>query len=126
VDGDDLVELLHAVDAVVVARAQPGAVQAAGEGLVEYLVDQRGLAAAGHAGDAGHHTQREAHVDVLEVVGARAAHGDVPAGRPPRGGNGHLAAAGEVRAGDRTLAGHDLLRGPAGDDLAAMYARAGA
>ena len=126
VDGDDLVQLLHALDGIVVAGAQARAVELAGEGLEEYLVDQRTLAAAGNAGDAGHDAEREAHVDVFQVVGARAAHGDVARRLAPRGGHGHLAAAGEIGAGDGARAFHDLLRRSAGDDLAAVDARAGA
>ena len=82
VNGDDLVQLLHAVDAVVGARPQPRAVQRVGQGLVEYLVDQRRLAAAGNAGDAGDHAQREGHVDALEIMRPRAAHGQPAGGLP--------------------------------------------
>ena len=67
VDGDDLVQLLHALDGIVVAGAQARTVELAGEGLEEYLVDQRAFAAAGNAGDAGHDAEREAHVDVFQV-----------------------------------------------------------
>ena len=54
VDVDDLVEVLRAVDAVVLAGAQLGAaVEARRHALVQDLVDERGLAGAGDAGDAG-------------------------------------------------------------------------
>ena len=110
----------------MVAGAQARAVELAGEGLEEYLVDQRTLAAAGDPSDAGHDAERETHVDVFQVVGARAAHGDVARGLAPRRGHGHPAAAGEVGAGDGAGALHDLRGRSAGDDLAAVYARAGA
>ena len=71
VDGDDLVELLEAVDRAVRARALARAVQAVGDRLVEHVVDERRLARAGHAGDAGQHAQRDVHVDVAQVVLAR-------------------------------------------------------
>src|SRR5690606_27484635 len=39
-------------------------------------VDERALPGARHAGDDDKHAQRDVHVDVLEVVGARATHLD--------------------------------------------------
>ena len=126
VDGDHLVKLLHALDAVACAGARVRAVEVALEGLVDDLVDERGFAAAGYAGDDRHHAQRNPHVDVFQVVGARAAH------RQPAGGcftvqrHGDAAPAGEIRAGDGIRAGHDLLRRALRDEAAAVLARAGA
>src|SRR5690606_25094491 len=68
VDVHDLVDEVVAVHARVPSRHVPGAVQLAGQVGVEDVVDQRGLARAGDAGDRGEHAQREGHVDVLEVV----------------------------------------------------------
>ena len=39
-------------------------------------VDQRALARAGHSGDDDEHAERDVDIDVLEIVGARAAHLD--------------------------------------------------
>ena len=53
VDADDLVDLLDAVDGVVGAGDGAGAVELAGELVVEHVLDERALAAAGDAGDGG-------------------------------------------------------------------------
>ena len=102
VDVDDLVEVLGAVDAVVLAGAQLGApVEARRHALVQDLVDQRGLAGAGDAGDAGERADRERDVDVLEVVHARAAHREPLQRHAPLAGELDAAAPGEVLAGER-------------------------
>jgi hypothetical protein len=44
VDGDDLVEVLEALDPLMGARPHPRAMELVGDGLVEDLVDQRRLA----------------------------------------------------------------------------------
>ena len=124
IDGDDLVQLLKPVDAVACAGARVRAVEVALEGLVDDFVDERGFAAAGYAGDDRHHAQRNADVDVFQVIGARTAHR-----QPARGGfavqrHGDAAAAGEIRARDRFRAGHDFLRRALRDELAAVFARA--
>src|SRR5688500_366980 len=72
VDVDDLVEVFDALDLVMIARMQARIVQAAGEGVVERLDHQRGLAAAGDAGHASEDTEWDVDRDVLEVVVARA------------------------------------------------------
>ena len=72
VDVDHLVEVLQALDAVVLARVLARVVEAARHGLVERVDQQRGLAAAGHAGDAGQQAQRHLGRHVLQVVGSRA------------------------------------------------------
>ena len=50
------------------ARAILGAVHPLRQPLVEHVDHQRGLAAAGDAGDGDKLAEREAHVDMLEVV----------------------------------------------------------
>ena len=49
-------------------RRGAGAVQLAGQGVVQDLVDQRTLAGAADAGDGDERAEREGDVDVLEVV----------------------------------------------------------
>ena len=65
VDADDLVQLLHALDAVISRFPGPGAVQKMGQRAVEDRVHQAALAAAGYARHAAEHAQGESHVDVL-------------------------------------------------------------
>ena len=102
--------------------------QLLGQRVVEDVVDQRGLAGAGHAGDRGEHAERERDVDVLEVVLAGALDGELPllVALAALGGDRDAPAAGQVGAGQRLLAGQQVLHGAGDDDLAAVLARAGA
>ena len=72
VDVDDLVEMLDAFDAVVRGGGLAGVVEPARQRLVERVDEQRRLAAAGHAGDAGEQAERNFGGDVFEVVAAGA------------------------------------------------------
>ena len=74
VDVDDLVHVVQAVDAVARAGAVLGAVEALRQPFVEHLVDQRGLAGAGDAGDADQLAEREVHVQAAQVVLPRVLH----------------------------------------------------
>src|SRR5205085_1546762 len=103
VDGDDLVELVETVDRAVRARALPRSVQAVGDGLVEHFVDERRLARARYAGDAREHPERHVHVDLAQVVFARAEDLDVAARRAPPRGNVDRARAREELSGQRAL-----------------------
>ena len=127
VDVDDLVQILLALDPVVLARPGLGAVQVGPQLFKEDLVDQGGLAAAGHAGDTGEGTQREGYVDVAQVVLRGAHHLQVlSVALPALLGYGDLPPPGKVVGGKGVFAGHDLLRGAAGHDLAPVDARSGA
>ncbi len=84
VDLDDLVDRVDAVDAIVRTGLVARAVELAGELAVEDLGHERALARAGHPGHRDEPPEREAHVDVLEVVGPRAAD-DERLGRCPSG-----------------------------------------
>ena len=64
--------LLDAVERLVLAGLDLRAVELALERGEEGLVDERGLARAGDAGDADEAAERDADVDVLEVVLAAA------------------------------------------------------
>ena len=68
VDVDDLVEVLHALEAVVRAGPLLRPVEDLGQRPVEDVVDERGLPGAGHARDAGERPQRDADRHALEVV----------------------------------------------------------
>ena len=105
-----------------------GAVELARDRLVERVDQERGLAAAGHAGDAGEQAERDFGVDVLQVVAARiddlqrALRGRACAAR----GISNAAFAGEILAGERMPVRHDVVGRALRDDLAAMHAGAGA
>ena len=101
-------------------------VQLAGERPVEDLGHERALAAARDAGHGDERPERDAQVEVAEVVLARAADDErlavaLPAPRRDR----HRALAAQEGAGDRTRLREDGLERPVGDDLAAVLPRPG-
>ncbi len=91
------------------------------------VVDQRRLARPGHAGDRHQATQREGHVDLAQVVLARAHHRQLPlaVAHPPLRGQRNLLSPRQVIPGQRLLVLQQLLVGAAVHDLAAVLARAG-
>jgi hypothetical protein len=72
VDVDHLVEMLEPLDAVMRGRVLARAVELARDRLVERVDDERRLAAARDAGDAGEGAERDLGGDVLQIVAARA------------------------------------------------------
>ena len=76
VDVDDLVEMFHAIDAVMLGGRLAGAHELAGQRPVDRVDEQGGFAAAGDAGDAGEDAQRDFGGDILEIVGAGALDAD--------------------------------------------------
>ena len=101
------------------------AVEPLGHRLVERLDDQRRLAAAGDAGDAGEGAERDVDGDVLEVVGARALDAQPLAGAgAARFGHRDLLVAGQVLRGQAGRVAHHLVGRAGGDHLAAMDAGA--
>ena len=74
VDVDDLVEVLNALDGVVHGGLVVGAVERAGHGRVQRVVDQGGLARARDAGHAGQQTHGKGHAHVVQVVTTRTQH----------------------------------------------------
>src|SRR6185369_3660674 len=72
IDADHLVEEVDAGDAVVRLGLGVAVVEVLGDGGVEGVVDERRLARAGDAGDAGEEADRDRDVDALQVVAARA------------------------------------------------------
>src|SRR5207342_661999 len=108
---DDLVEVLEALDRVMLAGMLPRVGELARHGAVERLDEEGRLATAGHAGDRGEQAYGHVHRDVLEVVGARADDGDpAAAGRlSPLLRHGDLLEAGEILAGEALRVRHHLL-----------------
>ena len=97
------------------------AVEVAGEGPVQDLVDERALARAGHAGHGGERPEREVHVDAVQVVLAGAL--DVQAlavAAPALGRDRHRSLAAQEGAGDGARLGEDDLERAVRDDLAAV------
>src|SRR5699024_5419455 len=135
---------VEAADVVVCGTGGAGAVQLAGEGVVQHLVDERRLPRPAHAGDRDERPERQVDVHVPQVVLAGAE--DTEDG-PVRGerlhvGGGRLrvrrvalhAAVGrhrdgelarEVLAGERVLRLEDLFRGAGGGNLTPAVAGPG-
>ena len=76
VDVDHLVDIFQPLDAVVGHGALQRVVEVVREDGLERLVDERGLAGAGDSRDENQLSQRELHVDVLEVVARAASQSD--------------------------------------------------
>src|ERR1039458_2776151 len=72
INDDHLVEILEALEGTVQARALFGAEELPHQCPAQYVVHERALAGAADAGDAGERAERNAGVDVLKVVLARA------------------------------------------------------
>ena len=79
VDVDDLVDVLDALDIVVLAPHGAGAVELVGEAAIEDLLHEGGLAGTGDAGEADEHAQGDGDIYVLEVVLAGAFDGEAVA-----------------------------------------------
>ena len=90
-----LVQILLPLQGVMPAGPDLHAVQVRPQALEDDLVDQGGLAGAGHAGDAGEGPQGDGHVDMAQVVFRRAPDGKERAAAGTAGlrhGNGPFAA----------------------------------
>ena len=113
--------MLQSLDSVAAARVEPGVVQLVGQGLIENFIDQRGLAGAGHTGDAGEGSQGDFHVDPLQIVLPGAPDGDgLSAARPAAGGNGNPFGPGQILSRDAPGTGHDILQGAGRHNLSAV------
>ena len=127
VDVDDLVDVLQALDLVVRGGRERGAVELARHRGIERVDEQRRLAAAGDAGDAGEQAERDLGGDVFQVIAAGVDHLERAArvGRLALGDR-HRELAGEVLAGPRARRGDEVVDVAFGDDVAAVDAGAGA
>src|SRR5699024_3497371 len=124
VDMHDLVQLVETVHPTVPAGHVPGAVELVGQHLVEDVVDQCRLAGPADAGDGHQVAQREADVDVLQVVlpGTADRHGATVLRAPLLRHRDGLAA-GEVLTGQRGGVGQEAGDRAAVHDVAAVLAR---
>ncbi len=117
---------LDSLDRVVGARVDARiVVHLPGQAFVQDLVHQGRLPGAGDPGDRGERPQRHRHVDVLKIVLARPADGQLSVGIAALFRDRDRPLAGEVLARDAVLGGGDILDGPGDDDLAASLAGPG-
>src|SRR5262249_37337524 len=129
----DLVDQLDPLDAVVRTRLIAGLVERPREGLVQDVVDERRLARSAHAGNGHEGAERDADVEILEVVLPRALDDDLPLHRRPASpGRLYGALTAQVLPGDRLTYPlpltprpfpYQLLRRPLKDQLASMLPR---
>ncbi len=102
------------------------ALSSPGEGPVQHVRDERALAAARDAGDGRECPERQAQVDVPEVVLAGPANDQLLAvALAPLLGDRYLQLAPKVRPGDRARLGHTALERPVRDDLPAVLPGSG-
>ena len=107
------------------ARPLRGAVQRAGERAVEDVVDEGGLAGAGHAGHRRRHAEGEADVDPLQVVLARALDRErLARARAAQGGRRDLLLPRQVPGRQRVRKVGQLLRLPLRHDPPSVHAGA--
>ena len=125
---DDLVHEAGAVDAPVGAGRRGGPVQVAGQRAVQDVVDERRFPGTAHAGDHREEPEGDGDVDVLEVVGARAADDERAAeGRTAGGRHGDAAFPPQVASGQRRVpVRQQLRRRPLEHHLPAVRPRPGA
>ena len=111
---------------LVRARFVGRAIERARERSIQDLVDERGLARAAHARHGDEGAERKRDVDVLQVVGARAAHHELAARRlPARGRHLDSPRPDEILAGQRLARiAQELLRQALEDHSPAVLARA--
>ncbi len=128
VDVHHLVEQVHAVALAVRRHGVRGTIELVAGQRLQGVVDQRGLARTGHAGDAGQQARRDLQIDVLEVVAARAQQPQhqLRVGRVPMRGNLDGAASGQEIAGRRFGCGQDVLQLALRHHAAAVDAGTGA
>ena len=120
VDGNDLVQLLHALDGIMFSCDGSGTVQLLRQCLVYDLVDQRTLTGSGYTCHTSHHAQRDFYVNIFQVVFPRTAHGQPTGRNAALLRNRDLSSAAEIISGDRVFTLHDLLCGTDRHNLSAV------
>src|SRR6266404_6945767 len=127
IDLDDFVDLIPAENFAMSGGRFRGAIELLREGAIENVVDERGLAGAGHAGDDREHPKRKRDIDVFQIVGAGAENlNRFAVGAAAFFGNGDFGGTTQILTGEGFRRVFDLLRLALGDEVAAGVARAGA
>ena len=125
VDVHDLVEVLKTQDCLVPTGDLTRAVELVGENHVEDVIDQRRLARARNPSDRNEIAQREAHVQVIQIVLARPDHGDLaPILRTSDVRSRDFAATRKIGAGDGVGVLEQVCHRARVDDIAAVLPRA--
>src|SRR5579883_1812018 len=125
VDINHLVQMLHALDAVMQARLLVSAGESVRQLAIENIRDQRTLAGAGDTGDDDELAQWNLDIDVFQVVLARALDEQrIAVACAPLLWNGNMLAPRQVIARQRVCVGDDLLIVALGHHAPAVFARA--
>src|ERR1700675_40992 len=89
------------------------------EGAIKNVVDERGFAGAGDAGDDGKHAERKSNVDVLQIVGAGAENlNRFAIGAATFFGDGDFGGTTQILTGEGFRRVFDLLRLAPRDEIA--------
>src|SRR5882762_2941595 len=127
IDFDNFVDLIRAENFAMRGGRFRGAIELLREGAIENVVDERGLAGAGHAGDDREHPKRKRDIDVFQIVGAGAENlNRFAVGAAAFFGDGDFGGTAQILTGEGFRRVFDLLRLALGDEVAAGVARAGA
>ncbi len=118
--------MLEPLDAVVRGGRERGAVELARHRVVQRVDQQRRLAAAGDAGDAGEQAERDFGVDAFEIVAARVDDLERAARARLALDHRHAQFAGEIFAGPGARRGDQVVDRAFRHDVAAVDAGAGA
>ena len=126
IDADHLIDVFAAADGPMFARIFSRAVKLAGQRAIENVVHQGRLPRAGDARHHRHHAQREADVQVLQVVLVRPEDGNGRAVRlPALVAHADPAASADVLAGQRLGLVGNLAGSAGGNHFASVPAGAG-
>src|SRR5467141_461980 len=125
IDFDDFVDVLGADNFAVRGGRFGGAIQFLRERAIKNVVDERGFAGAGDAGDDGEQAERQRDVYFFEVVRARAKNLDgFAVGATAFFRDGDFCSAAEILTGEGFGGGFDLRWFALGDEVAAGVAGA--
>ena len=65
---DHLVQLVNSQDIIMLTGDHSCPVQISCKSLIQNLIDQRTLTGTGNTCDAGHHSQRNIHINMLQII----------------------------------------------------------
>ena len=121
VNVNNLVQLLNALQAIVIARLDSGGGKGLGQRFVEHLIDQAGLTGTRYTRHTGKGSQRNGNSHILQIVLTSSPNGQkIAIAGPALGRHQNLPLAGQILTGIGPVAGHDFLQGSGADDLAAV------
>ena len=112
IDANHLVDRLDSRHTLVGPGLFAGAIKTLGQGAIENVIDQRGFSRTAYSSHHRHHAEREAHVEVLEIVLTGSENGNgfsIGRARFKTGADVHFT--GDVSTGQRFGDALDLLGG---------------